>query len=182
MKCNWDCLLSWSIISVGKLMAVQTSRDDVLYVLQNDPLKDSWWLQLEQQGNYHWCDGWFLWHRHKYGGLRRTEPGCRDKLKISTSTPTSWTVHTFSVWLDTVSRPVALLELIFIRAELTWCSCKVKGDRCSATLSEYATRLGFCFRLKVVDGGEQILKYQAKKKNNVVAGWFWKNIQVSVLS
>lgn len=67
VECSGDCIASGSVAPVGELMAVQTNRDFIDDVLQDDPFEvlHDYWGQRNRALVVKAGDSWFPRHRNK---------------------------------------------------------------------------------------------------------------------
>lgn len=123
--CYWDCILCALVPCIGELMALNTSRDDVLEVLHN------YWGQCNSAVITLQVAADFLDTEAIMKDLGQTATWC-DRLKLSETPPEKLQIGQqishFTVWSDTLSGLAALLVLVFLSVELTW-----RGNYCSSS-------------------------------------------------
>lgn len=123
--CYWDCILCALVPCIGELMALNTSRDDVLEVLHN------YWGQCNSAVITLQVAADFLDTEAIMKDLGQTATWC-DRLKLSETPPEKLQIGQqishFTVWSDTLSGLAALLVLAFLSVELTW-----RGNYCSSS-------------------------------------------------
>lgn len=124
MKGNWDCIFSGSVLTVNSWLSRPARVSFMCF--RTIPSKHFMLVGVRTTGEIivEAGDSWFLWLWHNDGGTQELKWAAGTGWKCpGTCLPAGQHI------LESGLTPCLVLQLvvlIFIRVELTWCSCRVK--------------------------------------------------------